>query len=116
MFRPNTSCMVTRRSLSADLYGRYTYSAPEATACAVVTYDLATHKTSVRADSSASGGRAEALAGVARFLFPKNTAIAIGDRLTKDGFQLEVIEVHPRRSVLGPLDHIEVDMRPYKVA
>jgi hypothetical protein len=116
MFRPNTFCMVSRRSLVADLYGSYTFTAPQQTACAVVTYDLSTHKTSVRADSSASGGRAEHLAGVARFLFPKNVVISRGDRVTKDNFLLEVIEVHPRRSVLGPIDHIEVDMRPYTEA
>lgn len=113
MFRPNTSCLLIRRSLVRDLYGRTTYAAPVTTPCAVITYDLATHKTSVRADSSASGGRAEHLAGVVRFLFPKHVTIIRGDRVHKDGYTLEVIEVHPRRSVLGPIDHIEVDLRPY---
>lgn len=110
-FRPNTTCDIYRKA-GDDIYGSIQYETkPRKTPCAVVTYDLATAKSSVRADTSGTRGRSDALEGVARFLFPRMVEIQTGDRVEKDGFTLEVIEVHPRRTVQGGLDHLEVDMR-----
>lgn len=116
MFRPNTTCALRKKSASADIYGRKSYSPAVDVPCAIVTYDLSTHKSSVRADSAGSRGRAEGVEGTARFLFPLSVIVKRGDRILKDGYDLEVIEIHPRRSVLGPLDHNEVDMRPFIAA
>lgn len=111
LFRPNTTCKLHATDGVIDVYGQQGALPGRVVPCAVVTYDLSRQKSSVRADSSGSRGRAEELAGVARFLFPAQTVIKRGDKIEKDGFFLEVIEIHPRYSVAGRLDHKEVDMR-----
>jgi len=111
LFRPNTTCLLRRRGATANVYGKYTFSAGVTVPCAVVTYDLATQKSSVRADSSGSRGRALELAGIARFLFPTTVQVQRGDLIFKDNVWLEVIEIHPRRGVDGRHDHNEVDMK-----
>ena len=111
LFRPNTTCQVEYAETGFDIYGRQVFSAPETVRCAVVSFDLAVQKSSVRADSSGSRGRAEQLEGVARFLFRPNVPIKTGDVVTKGNFVMSVIEVHPRYSVAGELDHNEVDMK-----
>lgn len=75
----------------------------------MISYDLARTKTTVRADSSGTRGRGEHLEGVARFLFPKTVTIKRGDKVYKDDYWLEVIEIHKRYDVSGTIDHIEVD-------
>lgn len=109
LFRPNTTCELYSASDTLDIFGRPGFAQAATTPCAVVAYDLSRMKTTVRADSSGTRGRAEHVEGIARFLFPKTVNIKRGDKVYKDGFWLEVIETHPRYSVGGVLDHIEVD-------
>jgi hypothetical protein len=110
LFRPNTTCKVYSASADHDIYGRTSYSAGKTVQCAVVSYDLVIKKTSVRADSSGSRGRAQELSGIVRFLFGVSAEMKVGDIVEKDGFVMKVIELHPRYSVAGRLDHHEVDM------
>lgn len=110
MFQPNTRCELRRRSATTDRRGEYTYSAPVSVPCAVVKLDLATQKTSVRADSSGSRGKAMEEGGNAVLLFPTYVAIAEADIVEVDGEVIEVIGIFPRRDVLGRLDHKEVHL------
>lgn len=110
LFRPNTTCLLQRRGATPDVYGKYTYSAAVTVPCAVVTYDISTQKSSVRADSSGTRGRAFEQAGMAKFLFPRAVACDRGDVVTKDGYTLRVVEVHQRYGVDGRHDHNEIIM------
>lgn len=111
MFIPNNHCYIRRVSKARDIRGERTYGPRERTPCAVVTLNLEIDKTSVRADSSGSRGRAEEEQGVARLLFPVYVKIADLDLVEVEGETLEVIQINPRRSVIGTLDHYEVDLR-----
>lgn len=115
MFLPNNHCYIRRASKTRDIRGERTYGARERTPCSVVTLNLEIDKTSVRADSSGSRGRAEEEQGVARLLFPTYVKIGDLDIVEVENETLEVIQINPRRSVLGTLDHYEVDLRQAQV-
>lgn len=110
LFRPNTTCQLYNQAGEYDLYGKKTFSVAKTLPCAVVSYDLSRMKSSVRVDSSGSRGRADELVGIARFLFPRTVTVNLGDVVSKDGYWLKVVEIHPRYSVEGQMDHFEVDM------
>lgn len=111
MFIPNTKCDLHRRSTSRDNFGRFNYHPKVKAPCAVIFLDVTIQKSSVRADTSGSRGQAEQFQGDAMLLFPKNLAITEGDVTFIDNRWLEVIEVEPRRNVLGKLDHLQVVLR-----
>ena len=111
MFVPNTTCQLYTRSDTQNLYGGYTYNDPITVPCAIVSMDLKVSKTSVRADSSASRGRAEEEVGSARLLFPASTAVKEGDLASVDGYPIEVIRIFSRHDVLGNIDHLQIDFR-----
>lgn len=112
MFIPNNTCRHWKPSATIDIRGERTYIlARSVTPCAVVSLDLLIDKTSVRADSSGSRGRAEEEQGDALLLFPAYVSIDENDIVEVDGAVLEVISVFPRRSVLGVLDHFEIKAR-----
>lgn len=111
MFIPNTTCRLYSRTDTQDLYGQYSFAAPVTVGCSVVQMDLVVKKTSVRADSSASRGRAEEEIGLVRLLFPTSTSVKEGDVCEVDGYAIEVIRIFPRRNTVGQLDHYQVDFR-----
>lgn len=111
MFFPNTKCDLYRRSTTSDNFGRYHYADKVSAPCAVIFLDVTIQKSSVRADTSGSRGQAEQFQGDAMILFVKRQAITEGDVIFIDGRWLEVIEVEPRRNVLGKLDHLQVVLR-----
>lgn len=112
MFNPNNTCVLRKATATLDVRGERTYLPPKrGVPCAVVSLDLLIDKTSVRADSSGSRGRAEEQQGDALLLFPTYVTIANLDIVEVDGVTLEVISVFPRRNVLGQLDHFEVKGR-----
>jgi hypothetical protein len=111
MFIPNTTCQLYNRTDEQNIYATYIYLPPRTVACAITEMDLSVKKTSVRADSSASRGRAEEEMGLARLLFPADTVIREGDIVTIDFEVLEVSRIFARRDVLGRMDHKQVDFR-----
>lgn len=111
MFRPNTHCLLFVRSDTQDLYGSYTFDDPITVPCTVVAMDLKVTKTSVRADSSASRGRAEEEIGTARILFKADATIKEGDQVQMDGNTLDCTRIFQRHDVLGKIDHLQVDFR-----
>lgn len=110
MFLPNTRCSLYRRSLQTDRRGEYVYAPPATVPCSVVALGLMTEKTSVRADSSGSRGKAQEEQGDAMILFPTYITVKEGDLVQVEGEGLEIVAVFPRRDVLGRLDHIEVKL------
>lgn len=112
MFKPNATCTLYSRTDEQDVYGVYSFLPPKMnTPCAVVQMDLVVKKTSVRADSSASRGRAEEEIGLVRLLFPSTVSIQEYDVVEINGVVIEVIRIFPRRDVLGKVDHYQVDFR-----
>lgn len=111
MFFPNTRCDLYRRSTSKDNFGRFQYNPKVSTPCAVIFLDVTIQKSSVRADTSGSRGQAEQFQGDAMLLFPKHIRLTEGDVTFIDSKWLEIIEVEPRRNVMGRVDHLQVVLR-----
>ena len=111
MFIPNNTAKVYRINAGRDVRGKRTYAAFVRLPCAVVSLGLEIGKTAVRADTSGTRGRAEEMQGVAVILFPRAIKLAALDMVQVDDATLEVIQVYPRRHVLGWLDHYEVQLR-----
>lgn len=111
MFLPNTTCYIYSRTDTTNIFGKYEFLPRKTVKCSVITYDIKSLKTSVRADTSATRGQAENDEGIAKFCFPTYVNLKLDDEVEKDGFRMKVIEIHPRRNVLGKLDHYEVDMK-----
>jgi hypothetical protein len=108
MFIPNTFGLLSRRQ-GTNVYGERTYHAPVKVACAIVTNLDQVQKTPVRSDSSATRANAEERTAVVKILFPASVAIGQDDTFEIAGLSLRVITVQQRFSVLGVLDHREVD-------
>lgn len=108
MFFPNTTCRLIKEG-ALDQYGQRTRGTETTEECAVVKLEVAAKKTSVRADSSASRGKAQEQVSDARLLFRPNVGVDIGDFIEIMGYTLRVSSVHPRRNVMGDLDHYQVD-------
>ena len=112
MFVPNNTCSLYGATATMDIRGERTYLPVKlGVPCAVISLNLKIDKTSVRADSSGSRGRAEEDQGDAMLLFPASVEIQRNDIVACDGETLEAISIMPRRSVLGRLDHYEVIFR-----
>jgi hypothetical protein len=112
MFRPNLTCKIAKYD-KKDGYGKRIYGPWKTTPCAIVKLVQETKKTSVRTDSSATRGTAQEILADARLLFPKYVSLKPGDRISIMGFELTVVSVFPRHSVLGNHDHWEVDFDVY---
>ncbi|SER25963.1 hypothetical protein SAMN05216548_1148 [Faunimonas pinastri] len=108
MFIPNNTGRLSRK-IGMTIKAEARFSIPETVDCGVVSLANTDQKTSVRSDSSASRGSAQETVSDAKILFPATVTIIAGDRFEIAGFTLKVITVQPRYSVLGILDHYEVD-------
>jgi hypothetical protein len=111
MFIPNNTALIHRVNATRTTRGERSYAAPVRVPCGVVTLALEIGKTSVRADSSGSRGRAEEQQGTARILFPAYVKVAEMDMVQVEQDTLEIIQIVPRRNILGAIDHYEVDLR-----
>lgn len=109
MFKPNTFCFVSKRS-GFDEWGREQYGSKSRVACSVVRLKVSREKSSVRADSSASRGRAREVQSDSIVLLPPTFAVEIGDKLEIMGFSLEVESLEPRLNIMGRHDHNEVGL------
>lgn len=111
MFIPNTRVDFYARSSKANNFGRYTYAQKRTIPCGIVALNVGARKSSVRADTSGSRGQAEQMEGDGRILVPVYVKIAEGDAIYADGVWLEVNAVEPRRTVLGQLDHYQIELQ-----
>lgn len=112
MFRPNTSCLLHRRTGVVSIRGEVSYLPPAKTPCGVVKTAAKLMKSSVRADATSSRGRTDEEQGETRLLFPMSVDIGQGDIVEIDGFVLSCVQVFPRRNVLGRLDHKDCRFEP----
>lgn len=109
MLIPQVSCKI-EQATKRDLYGKESLSKPFFTWCSIVRLINASEQSSVRADSSASRGKADEITSQSRILFKPNESISMGDKVTVGGLSLEVSVVHQRYDVRGRLDHLQVDL------
>lgn len=113
MLRPNVKCEISRQS-GFDAKGYPVYTSPVASKCSVVKMVVTSVKTSVRADSSASRGRAQEDVSDYILLFPANVEIDIGDRVNVMGRTLRAESVQTRFTITGRIDHYEVGLNEWE--
>lgn len=107
--RPNLPCTITPLE-GWDVYGQEKFGEPYEARCGVVRLEQAAMQTSVRADSSASRAYAHELSAQSRLLFPKSSAIKVGDKVDIEGMALRTESVRPRHDLGGEFDHWQVDL------
>jgi hypothetical protein len=107
MIRPNIACLIKQND-GYDINGHPQYKAEVRVKCRIVHYKIVDEKTSVRADSSASRGRADERVFDVTLLFPRDTVIDIESQVTLYRKTFKVESIEPRFSTTAKLDHIEV--------
>lgn len=117
--RPTIPCVIVRRTETFDRTGRATYSMKRVkTKCDIIWAKEGSQVTTVRADSSASRGRADEEVNDARLLFHAREGIRTGDiviipprpsRGYPDKLVLEINMIQRRIDVGGSVHHIEVE-------
>lgn len=112
MFVPNATCKLHAITKRRDVRGTPVYLPPVRVRCAVVKTAEKLMKSSVRADATSSRGRIDEEQGETRILFPKSADVRLGDVVVIDGFTLEIVQVFPRRNVLGIVDHLDCRLDP----
>ncbi len=113
--RPRTPCTISRKTESFDRYGRPEHQTRKRrTKCAIISFYDESEKTSVRADSSASRGRADEHVADVRILLKPNEQIATGDLVEiqlrgGDAITMQVNRIFRRPDVEGVIHHIDVE-------
>jgi hypothetical protein len=117
--RPQIPCVIIRRTESFDRTGRATYSAKRLkTKCDIIWAKEGAQITTVRADSSASRGRADEEVNDARLLFHAREQLRLGDvveipprpgRGYPGKLSIEINLIQRRVDVSGAVHHIEVE-------
>lgn len=113
--RPRTPCVISTKTGGYDMYGRETHKETRRkTKCSIVSMYNETEKTSVRADSSASRGRADEQVADVRVLLKPNEKIKTGDLVTitlkgGDPITMQVNRIFRRPDVGGDIHHIDVE-------
>lgn len=102
---------IHRQQGGYDISGQPVLSGPMPIQVAIVEFNRNSVKTSVRADSSASRGRAEESTIVGTVLVLPNVKIDTGDLINVEGQNCEVASVIPRRNLQGVLCHYEIALR-----
>lgn len=91
-----------------DVYAQPIYSHRATEKMAPVKLDFQMRSTSVRTDAAASKARAqEDNANVILLALP-TSKVELNDKLIVHGHALRVINAHPRYTVTGKFDHIEI--------
>lgn len=107
MFIPKIPCYITKVG-NHDLYGQEAESDVIEERCHVVRLRKERFRTTLRADASASQGRADEPRADVIILLKPDTVATLGDRLTVDHISIRIHNVDPRFSVMGVLHHYEV--------
>lgn len=96
------------KKVGMDLYGEAKYEFAAQVKMGVVSFINSMDKTSVRADSSASRGKAEIALFDAVFIIPITVSIDKEDVLVVNGKKLRIDSVHQRWGLRGRPGHYEV--------
>lgn len=107
---PNIHATLMRQT-GYDQNGRATWNGATSIKVAIVTLRSSIERSSVRADSSASRGRAEEIRADGVVLVPETVTIDTQDRLSMLGKTYEVMSVFPRHGLDGFLGHNQVELR-----
>lgn len=111
MLNPTVRCSLCQTT-GYDESGKETLSRKVFTYCQPVHYRIEEKPSSVRADSSASRGRAAQETATVRLLFLPKDKLAIDmfvQLVERPDERFRVVEVYPRFDVFGQLDHYQVD-------
>lgn len=112
MLRPNVPCEISKTN-NFDINGTPQFKPAVKTKCKVVRFKSSDVKTSVRADSSASRGRAQEEVYDTLILLPKTADISLGDRMQLYGEAFKVVYVEKRLNVFSKVDHYEVALNQW---
>lgn len=107
---PNINATL-RRKTGYDANGRPVWGAASNIKLAIVTLRHVTERSSVRADSSASRGRAEESRADGIILVPPEIALSTEDRISMLGRSYEITMAFPRHGLDGSLGHTQVELR-----
>ncbi len=108
MFRGNTPLKIEQVG-AHDRHGQATVGAASKSRCSIVKLTDDRTRTSVRRDTSATGGNAHEITSDARLLIERTATIQPGCRITVLGVTLRVDGVYRRNDVHGVLHHFQVD-------
>lgn len=93
-----------------DLFGQEKLGRRRNEMCGVVKLYVEATRTTVRVDGGATRGAAYENTGLAKLLLSPNTIAEIGDILLTDAkTRYRIAKKFPRYTVMGKLDHYEVD-------
>lgn len=96
------------RKSGVNIYGDAKYEFIQRAQVGVVRFVESIDKTSVRADSSASRGKAEQAEFDAVFIAPLDVSIKMEDVLIMDGKKMRVDYIHRRWGLRGRAGHYEI--------
>jgi hypothetical protein len=113
LLKPNEVVM-HKTAIGYNEHGQPAFDAGRKIKCRVVRYRKSSVKTSVRADSSASRGRAEEILYDAIVLFDHNSSVAIDDLIVIFGETMRIEVIEPRLNVAGKLDHYETKLNAWQ--
>lgn len=92
-----------------DEYGKPIVSAVFWSRCSIVRLSIESLRTSVRTDTSGTGGNAHEKVSDTRLLVNINAPLEIGDRITVQNTRLRVDQIFARNDVHGKPHHWQVD-------
>jgi flagellar basal body L-ring protein FlgH len=107
-FVGNLPCLIEKLS-GFDEFGQPLASKKIKSRCSIVKLVVQDMRTSVRTDTSATGGNAHEYAGDSRLLFDLSAPIEVGDIITVSGITLQADAKFYRNSVNGKGHHWQVD-------
>lgn len=113
MFIPNVR-FTYRKRVGHTVHGKARLGPEKPGFCGIIRLEEDSAATSVRTDSSASRKSAMEESITARILVPAYIKLEHGDVISVQGYRLTVQSVWPRTSVLGVLDHWQLDLTTYK--
>ena len=108
MFKGNIKIKIEKLA-GYDEYGQPVAAPAKVSRCSIVKLATERAKTTVRTDTSASGGNAHEIISDARILVNINADIAQGDKITVMGVTLRVDQLFRRNDVNGKPHHHQVD-------
>lgn len=100
-----------RRQTGFTAQGRPTWGGETSLKVAIVSLRTLSERSSVRADSSASRGRAEETRADGVVLVPPEIAVHVSDRLHMLGLTYEITSVFPRHGLGGTLGHTQIELK-----
>jgi hypothetical protein len=113
LLKPNIDCKLAHKT-GYNKHSEPTYGPDRSVKCRVVRFKSASLKSTVRADSSATRGRAQEEIFETIILFHPSTNIAKDDKVTIFGQVMRVVSIEIRLTTSGKVDHYEVGLNVWE--